>query len=165
MPLAPLFTLQFYGPATASMHVLDAQGTLHSATPHQSIRTALNVLGTGDAVTLRPYRGRTAALSVYGEGFAVLQPHKSIRAGLTVTLGALSQDDVTGAVLEARVEGSTTLKQIIRAMAAVLLGKTTVTDLGGGNATVTFRDINDTVDRVVADMTGSERTDVTLDLG
>jgi hypothetical protein len=147
------------------MVVSDAQGTLHSATPHQTIRTALDVLGVGSAVLLRPYRGRRAALTVDGTSSAVITAHRSIRAGLTVTIGDLSADDVTGAVLEAPVEGSKTLKQIIRAMAAVLLGKTTVADLGGGLATVTFRDVNDTVDRVVADMDGSERSAVTFDLG
>jgi hypothetical protein len=40
----------------------------------------------------------------------------------------------------------------------------TITDLGGGLATVNFRDISDTKNTVVADMTNSERTDVTLDL-
>ncbi len=62
------------------------------------------------------------------------------------------------------LEGSYTAADMLRLLTAIAAGKTTIVDLGGGLATVTFRDINDTVDRVVADMTNSERTDVTLDL-
>lgn len=62
------------------------------------------------------------------------------------------------------LEGSYTAADMLRLLTAIAAGKTTIVDLGGGLATVTFRDINDTVDRVVADMTDSERTDVTLDL-
>lgn len=50
----------------------------------------------------------------------------------------------------------------VAAMAAIMLGKTTITDLGGGLATVAFRDLADILDRVVADMNGSERTTVTI---
>lgn len=35
--------------------------------------------------------------------------------------------------------------------------------MGGGAATVAFRDVADSKDRIVADMTGSERTTVTRD--
>ncbi len=62
------------------------------------------------------------------------------------------------------IEGTYTAADIMRLLSAVAAGKTTIVDLGGGLATVTFRDINDTVDRVIADMTNSERTDVTKNL-
>jgi ketopantoate reductase len=42
-------------------------------------------------------------------------------------------------------------------------GKTTIVPGAGATATVTFRDVGDTKDRVVADMNGSERLDVSLD--
>jgi hypothetical protein len=61
------------------------------------------------------------------------------------------------------IEGTYTAEDLLKLISAVLLGKTTITDLGGGNATVKFRDVNDIVDRVDADMDGSERKDVTLD--
>jgi hypothetical protein len=62
------------------------------------------------------------------------------------------------------IESGYTAAEILRLLAAVAGGKTTVDDLGGGFATVTFRDLADTKDRMVADMTNSERTDVTKDL-
>lgn len=46
--------------------------------------------------------------------------------------------------------------------AAVLAGKTAIVDHEDGTATVTFRDLGDTTARVVADLDGSERTDITL---
>lgn len=61
------------------------------------------------------------------------------------------------------IETGYTAKQIMRILAAIATGKTDINNLGGGNATVAFRDINDTKDRVTANMTGSERTSVTLD--
>jgi len=65
-------------------------------------------------------------------------------------------------VLQKIAEGTLTMEDMVKAMAAIMLGKTTITDLGGGNATVAFRDTTDAVDRVVADMTGSKRTNVTI---
>lgn len=61
------------------------------------------------------------------------------------------------------IESGYTAAEILRLLAAVAAGKTNIVDLGGGDATVTFRDIGDTKDRIVADMTGSERTTLTLD--
>jgi hypothetical protein len=60
------------------------------------------------------------------------------------------------------IESGLTAGQVMKVIASVLAGKTVITDLGGGNATVVFRDVNDTKDVVTADMEGSERTDVTL---
>jgi hypothetical protein len=61
------------------------------------------------------------------------------------------------------IESGYTAAEVMRILAAVAVGKTTITDLGGGNATVAFRDQADTKNRILADMTGSERTDITLD--
>lgn len=62
------------------------------------------------------------------------------------------------------IEGTYTAADIMKILAAVSAGKTTITDLGSGNATVTFRNLGDTKDRSVFDMVGSERTDRTEDL-
>ena len=51
----------------------------------------------------------------------------------------------------------------LKLLEAVAVGKSIITDLGGGLATVKFRDKIDTKDVVTADMDGSERTSVTLD--
>jgi hypothetical protein len=62
------------------------------------------------------------------------------------------------------LDNGQTAAELMRLRASIDAGLTTVVDLGGGNATVTFRDLADTKDRVTAEMTGSERTSVTLDL-
>lgn len=67
--------------------------------------------------------------------------------------------------LNAIIEGTLTLADIMRILLAVQTGKTSIIDNGGGSATVTFRDVADTKNRVEADMQDSERIDVTLDGG
>ena len=61
------------------------------------------------------------------------------------------------------IESGYTATEVLRILLAVAAGKTVITDNGGGTATVQFRDVADTKDRVEADMTGSERTTITLD--
>ena len=64
---------------------------------------------------------------------------------------------------DAVIESGFTAKEILQILAAVAAGKTDILDLGGGNATVTFRDLADTKDRVEASVTGSERTATIID--
>jgi hypothetical protein len=64
---------------------------------------------------------------------------------------------------DAVIESGFTAREILQILAAVAAGKTDIIDLGGGNATVTFRDLADTKDRIEAAVTGSERTTLTLD--
>lgn len=59
-------------------------------------------------------------------------------------------------------EGTLTMEDMVKAMAAIMLGKTAITDLGSGLATVAFRNLADTINRVVASMNESERTSVTI---
>jgi hypothetical protein len=68
---------------------------------------------------------------------------------------------VADAVLDDVVEGTSTLRQIVRGMAATLLGKAS----GMGTTTAVFRDIADTKDRITATVDASgNRTAVTRDL-
>jgi hypothetical protein len=62
------------------------------------------------------------------------------------------------------IEGTYTAAEVMRLLASVASGKTDILDNGNNTATVIFRDINDTVDRVVVEMQGSKRTNVDLDL-
>ena len=72
--------------------------------------------------------------------------------------------DIAGEFFATFIDGTFTMKDVLKILVAVAAGKTNIVDLGGGNATVDFRDLSDTKNTVVADMTGSERTDITLDL-
>jgi len=62
------------------------------------------------------------------------------------------------------IEGSYTATEVLRLLLAVASGKTTITDNGNGTAVVRFRDLADSKNRIVADMTGSVRTTVTRDV-
>lgn len=61
------------------------------------------------------------------------------------------------------IESGMTAGDVLRIITAVLAGKTTIVDLGGGTATVTFKSLDGSKARVTAALTGSERTNVTLD--
>lgn len=63
---------------------------------------------------------------------------------------------------EVFMESGISAKEAVRLLLAYVAGKTLITDLGGGNATVKFRDINDTKDRISATMNESERTSIIL---
>lgn len=60
------------------------------------------------------------------------------------------------------IEGSYTASDILKLMAAVLAGKSTIVDNGDGTKTVTFRAIDDSADRIEAEIENSERTTVVL---
>lgn len=62
------------------------------------------------------------------------------------------------------IESGYTASEILRLLARVAAAKTSVDNLGGGLATVTFRDLADTKDALVADMVNADRTNVVLDL-
>jgi len=63
-------------------------------------------------------------------------------------------------VLDEVIEGTYTMRQMLRLMAAVLIGESS----GGGTATITFRDTGDGTNRVVATVSAAgNRTAVTLD--
>lgn len=70
--------------------------------------------------------------------------------------------DIAGETWAIRLDGAYTARDLMQVMAAILAGKTNITSLGGGNAEVSFRNISDTVDKVEATMTGSERTGITI---
>ena len=72
--------------------------------------------------------------------------------------------DVGAEVMNKVIEGTLTMQQAMKIMAAVLAGKTTITSSGSGAATVVFRDTTNSKDRVSTTMTGSSRTAVTTDL-
>ncbi len=84
------------------------------------------------------------------------------RAASVIKVNELSQDDVTGAVLEALVEPGLTLRQALRLVAAATAGKLS----GGGSTTVTIRNaVADSKDRVIATVDSSgNRSAITYDL-
>ena len=162
MPLASLFTLQWYGPAAG------ASVTTAAASSTAGIKGRARAQGSSSATSSVPLakatrlRNRPATLSASATVTSAL-PKGRARPTATIEVNKLSQDDVTGAVLEALVEPGLTLREAMRIVLAVSAGKTDITPDGMGGATVIFRDVNDTRDTVTAVLTGSERTTITLD--
>jgi hypothetical protein len=76
----------------------------------------------------------------------------------------LSPQNLAESVWNQIIENGYSATEAMRILLAIAAGKTNIIDLGGGDATVEFRNLADTLNRVSADMTGSERTDVTLNV-
>jgi len=163
MPLASLANLQWNGPASSAAIVQAA------ASSTIDIKGRARAQGTTSGVASVPLakatrlRNRPATLAASAAITNAL-PKGRARPTATIEVNKLSQDDVTGAVLEAQVEPGVTLRDAIRVLAAVAAGKTTITPTGGSTAEVKFRNLGDTADIVTADMDGSERVTVVLDL-
>lgn len=162
MPLASLFTLQWYGPA-ASASVTQASASITPGINGQAraegSSAATSVISLAQATRLKNSPANIAASAAVTSAL----PKGRARPTALIEVNKLSQDDVTGAVLEAQVEPGITLREALRVVLSVAAGKTDITPDGLGGATVVFRDVNDTRDTVTAVMTGSERTSITLD--
>ena len=71
-------------------------------------------------------------------------------------LNNIDADDIMDAI----VEGTYSLKEVMRIMAGALAGKLS----GGGTTTLTFRDLSDSLDRIVATVDSSgNRSAITID--
>ncbi len=82
----------------------------------------------------------------------------AVEAAITAIPAGISVNDILGM----QVEGTYTLQQILRIMSSALAGKLS----GGGTATLKFRDLQDTLDRITAtvDQATGDRDNITLDL-
>ena len=111
-----------------------------------------------------------ASITVTGTGLTTSNVGSAVWSALATanndagTMGELLNNAGAGAnPWTVTLEGSYTAADILRILAAVAAGTTTIVDLGGGDATVTFKGLDGSTDRVVADMTDSERVTMTLD--
>lgn len=100
-----------------------------------------------------------AALNGSGDIDATIRAWGDMEIDIVVTGTGLNSENVGQAVWNTLIEGGFTAAQLQRLMAAALAGKVS----GGGTGTLTFRDLNDLVDRIVADVASGNRTDVVLD--
>lgn len=144
-----------------------------SLTASGSITTA-NLVGTVELAASLAASGllTTANTGAIVEMAAALAASISTSANLTglahmsadiTSVTELSPQSLAAAVLSSIVEGTTSVQTALAVLTAYAAGKTTINDLGGGNAEVVFRNLADTLDRIAADVTGSERTAVVID--
>lgn len=155
--LLPYTALTYYGPACAAM-IVQSDGTAEMSA-RREIRPSITVQGTGTA-EMRPYRGRRAALEAGGMGTLQMRPARRMRAALRVAVNELSQDDVTGAVLEAKIEGDLTLKQALRILLANAAGDATGLD---GTSKVYKSAVDSAKTRLAGTVVAGTRTITILD--
>lgn len=162
MPLASWFSLHWYREAAMASRDAVGAGSVQATAKGQARMNDV-VQGVGSVSLAKPTRLRNSPMVTTGVGSCPLAlPKARARPAMVARVGVLSQDDVTGAVLEAKVEGGYSVKQVLALLAAFAAGKTDITDLGSGNATVVFRNVTDTGNKITASVTGSERTNVTI---
>ena len=157
--LLPYTTLTYYGPG-AGAAVMSGGGSVLAGAKGTGRTTAI-LSGVGAITRARGSRMVHSPATLAGAGAIAKALTKGAgRTRAVIGNTGLSQQDVTGAVLEAQVEPGVTLKQAMRLITAALAGKLS----GAGTGTVTIRDVNDTTDRIVATVdSNGNRSVVTLD--
>ena len=158
--LLPYTTLTYYGPGATSMGVAGGVGEAVTASAIMTKRSAAAIVGVGTANVLRPYRGRAFDLVTGGVGAMASQSRKRNRFAMSVSIGgSLTQDDVTGAVLESKVEGNLTLKQALRILLAHAAGDAT----GLEGATPAFKSLDGSKTRIAGTYASGTRSVTTVD--
>lgn len=162
MPAAAFAPLHFYGPGCAS-----AVGNDVTPTASATLRANGRLVAVGTAVASSPLaratQGRTMAAVNTSAAFS---PFAQLRGNARMVavgkIGTLSQDDVTGAVLESEIEPGISLRRAMRALlSTAALGRSN----GGGTDTLRFRNPGNTKDRITATVDANgNRTNVVADL-
>jgi len=153
------------GNQIASIMLLVASTSDVSVTVRAALNAAATIAASGDlAGTLRAI-GYVESLCA-GSASISLAPYArgNMSAVIDPLAGTITNQSVAKAVWGEALEGTYTAVEVMRLLASVAAGKTIIVDNGGGSATVAFRDLNDTETRVLAEMTGSQRTSVAKDL-
>lgn len=125
----------------------------------QSLALALN----GDAYPWAASGAGTAIASIAGAAVitvsATADPLTTVWMIAEPITSELTADAIAAAVMASGIEAGMTMTQALRLVTAALAGKA---DVSG--STVTFRDVNDTKNRITATVSGDgDRTAVTLD--
>lgn len=166
---------------------LTGSTTITFSVPNAALQLVVSATGS-TTVTFTTSGGLAGALSATGAtSFAFTVPtvtlgaiiNATASASLTFTTAAtpkalgnmegdispfteLSPENLAQAVANLEIDGTYTLSDILKILVAVAAGKSDI-DTSGANPVVTFRDLNDTLDRITATMAGSERATVTID--
>ena len=138
----------------------NAAGATHNENGYYDV--PLNTTDANTLGTLRVAVSKSGALPVWQDYMVVPANVWDSMFGastLNVNVSTMSSAAVDS-ILDDPVEGSYTMRQLLRLMAAALFGKAS----GGGTATITFRDTGDSKDRITATVTSNgDRTTVVLD--
>ena len=104
--------------------------------------------------------GRNLSANELIEIIVSASPQSKGKMQARVSIGAVpSADDVMYAVMGRPIDGGLTFEQALKVLLSIAVGKT---DINTETTTVTFRNVSDDKNVVVAAMSGSERANVTL---
>jgi hypothetical protein len=157
MPLASLAGLQWYGPAAGAM--VDASQGGATTAAKGTARAGGTAAGAGASPLLKPTRLRNSPLLTAGAGVVPQAlPKARARPGLVVKVNELSQDDVTGALLTAPIEGGLSMAQVMRLVLAYVAGDATGLD---GNPA--FKSQDGTKNRLAGTISSGTRNVTTID--
>lgn len=157
MPLASLSGLLWYGPAAGAVR---STATASTAAAIKGRGRTQHAGGGAGAVTLADAtRLKHRPMSASGLG-AITQalPKGRARPTLHITIGELSQDDVSGALQNLPIEDGLTLRDVLRLLLAVAAGDATQLD---GNPI--FKSADGSKNRLAATIASGARTITTKD--
>ena len=160
MPLASFYSLHRYGPGAGAMVTAGAGAVVGGvkATAHAG---SVSALGVGSVPFAKGTRLVNSPMVVSGSGtMPRALPKARARAASVIRVNALSQDDVTGAVLEAPVEGGLSLKSAIRLLLAHAAGDAT----GLESSSIAFKSQDGTKTRISGTVTGGNRSIDSIDV-
>lgn len=140
--------------------VIYGEGTL---TPTAQNRENVEATITGEgSFTAEVNEGVNVVVTVTGEGTLTPTVHNREVVAVTIDAGSRpSAFDIAQELLGTTADGTLTIGQAFKIMLAALAGKVS----GAGTSTITFRDVDDTKDRIVAAVdSNGNRTSVTKDV-
>jgi hypothetical protein len=158
--LLPYTTLTYYGGAAGAM-VTAGAGAIEAEIKAQARAGSVSALGVGSMPFAKGTRLVNSPMVVSGSGtMPQALPKARARAASVIRVNALSQDDVTGAVLEAPVEGGLSLKSAIRLLLAHAAGDAT----GLESSSIAFKSQDGTKTRISGTVTGGNRSIDSIDV-
>lgn len=138
--------------ATSTAQTGDSYAIVNSGTyGNSALKTLIDAVDDFIDTEVAAIKAKTDNLpaSPAAVGSAMTLANGAVTAAAVAT-GAIDADalaaDAVDEILDEVVEGTTTLREAIRLFLSVLTGKSS----GGGTATIVFRDIGDTKDRIIA---------------
>jgi len=158
MPLASLFSLQWYGPgAGAGVLLGEAAAT---ADIKARARPSGDLSGAGAVPLAKPTRLVNRPAPLASAGALTGGPMRArARIAAPIRVGEFTQDDVSGGVLNAVVEGDLTVAATLR----LLLSQATGNAAGLDGGAISFRSLDGSKVRVAGTVSGGTRTVTTRD--
>lgn len=154
MPVAAFFFHHTYGPAAGAC-VTQGEGATVADVKATAKAQSASAVGVGSVPFAKATRLVNSPMEVTGAGsMPRALPKARARAGSIIKVNELSQDDVTGAVLEAPVEGGLSLKQALRLLLAHAAGDAT----GLEGSSIAFKSLDGTKTRIDGTVSAGTRT-------